>query len=210
LNNHYPFELRPLPYAYDALEPYIDTATMEIHHNKHLKAYVDNLNAALKDYPQYHQMSLEQLIIGCCCLPQAIQTTVKNNAGGVYNHNFYFGIMGYANNSPSSTIQNAIENAFGSYDHFKAALKDAALKRFGSGWAWLAFNSCGKLEIVSTANQDTLLCTRLRPIILIDVWEHAYYLKYQNRRGDYVDNWFNVIDWGKAENNLSLGLSRYE
>lgn len=206
MNNYYPFELLPLPYEFDALEPSIDAQTMEIHHDRHLKAYVDNLNAALKDYPQYHCMSLEQLLRNLCKLPTAIQTTVKNNAGGVYNHNLYFNIMGTSNHKPMGRIKKSIEQTFGTYENFEAALKDSALKRFGSGWAWLATDSSYVLKIVSTANQDTLLNTCLRPIILIDVWEHAYYLKYKNKRAEYIDNWFNVINWEKAEANLILGL----
>ncbi len=204
MNNHYPFELVPLPYEFDALEPYIDAQTVEIHHDRHLKAYIDNLNTALKDYPQYHNMSLEQLILNSCRLPSKIQTAVKNNAGGVYNHNLYFNIMGNSNNKPIGKFKRMIEQTFGTYDNFKAALKDSALKRFGSGWAWLAMDSACTLKIVSTANQDTLLNTCLNPVILIDVWEHAYYLKYKNKRADYIDSWFNVIDWEKVESGLTL------
>jgi len=204
LNGHYPFELIPLPYEYQALEPYIDMQTMEIHHNKHLKAYVDNLNAALKDCPQYHCWSLEKLILNSNRLPCTIRTAVKNNAGGVYNHNFYFHIMGNKNNEPSGKMSKAITNSFGTLEKFQEAFKQAALARIGSGWAWLAVASNGKLKIVSTANQDTLLQTCLSPILLIDVWEHAYYLKYQNRRAEYIDNWFHVIDWEKVEHPMAV------
>ena len=204
MNGHYPFELIPLPYEYQALEPYIDMQTMEIHHNKHLKAYVDNLNSALKDYPQYHCWSLEKLILNSNCLPCTICTAVKNNAGGVYNHNFYFNIMGNKNNEPTGKMSKAITNSFGTQEKFKEAFKQAALTRFGSGWAWLAVDLNGKLKIVSTANQDTLLQKCLSPILLIDVWEHAYYLKYQNRRAEYVDNWFHVIDWEKVEYHMAI------
>jgi len=206
LNDHYPFELLPLPYEFDALEPFIDAQTMEIHHNRHLKTYVDNLNAALKDYPQYHLMSLEQLIRFVCKLPVTIQTAVKDNAGGVYNHNFYFSIMGNLNQRPMGKMNCMIKKAFGTYENFEVALKESALKRFGSGWAWLAIDSACTLKIISTANQDTLLSTDLRPVLLIDVWEHAYYLKYKNKRVDYIDNWFNVINWNKVEEILIAEL----
>jgi superoxide dismutase, Fe-Mn family len=204
LDDHYPFELIPLPYEYDALEPYIDTETMELHHNKHLKTYVDHLNAALKEYPQYHCWSLEELIRNSDRLPGSICTAVKNNAGGVYNHNFYFNIMGNQNNEPTGTILSRILSCFGTFENFKADFKQAALDRFGSGYAWLACDRAGRLKIVSTANQDTVLPACLHPILLMDVWEHAYYLKYKNRRTDYIDNWFHVIDWKKVETHLNM------
>ncbi|MBE6830375.1 MAG: superoxide dismutase [Ruminococcaceae bacterium] len=197
--DHYPFQLLPLPYAYNALEPYIDAETVEIHHDRHLKAYVDHLNEALQPYPQLHNMTLEQLLINSDRLPKCIQTAVINNGGGVYNHNFYFNIMGPVNHEPGAQMLRAIEKAFGSYSNFKEQLKEAAVNRFGSGYAWLAANRCGDLKILSTANQDTLLKTSLKPILLIDVWEHAYYLKYKNLRPDYAENWFNVLDWFQVE-----------
>ena len=204
MNDHYPFELIPLPYEYQALEPYIDTETMELHHNKHLKTYIDNLNTALKEYPQYHRWSLEELIISSDRLPCSIRTTVMRNAGGVYNHNFYFNIMGNTNNGPTEKMMGAMISSFGTYEKFKTEFKRAALARFGSGYAWLAADPAGRLKIVSTANQDTLLQTCLQPILLIDVWEHAYYLKYKNKRADYADNWFHVIDWKKAEDHMTF------
>lgn len=199
MEGHYPFELPPLPYAYDALEPYIDAETMHLHHDRHLQAYVDNLNAALKDYPLYHSWSLEQLLRNLDLLPASIRTAVENNAGGIYNHVLYFNMMGKGNSRPSGAMLRAIEKTFGSYERFQQELKQAGLDRFGSGWAWLALNPAGELKILSTPNQGTLLQTGLRPVVLVDVWEHAYYLKYQNRRGDYIDNWFHVLDWEKAE-----------
>lgn len=199
---HYPFSLIPLPYAYDALEPYIDTETMRLHHDKHLKAYVDNLNKALSSYPQYHMWTLTQLISNTSNLPKNIQIAVRNNAGGVYNHNLYFSLMHTpAYEIPKGKLAVAIVSTFGSMERFKENFKQAALDRFGSGWAWLVMNSNGKIGIVSTPNQDTPLCQGLCPILLIDVWEHAYYLKYQNRRPEYIDNWFNVINWNEAEQN---------
>lgn len=208
MNDHYPFELIPLPYDYQALEPYIDAETMEIHHDKHLKTYVDNLNKALKDYPWYHRWSLEQLLIHLDRLPVQIRTAVKNNGGGVYNHNLYFNTMGNMNNEPTGNIKRLIESSFGSYDEFKSSLKGAALAVFGSGWTWLAAEPSGRLRIVTTANQDTLLQTRLIPILPLDVWEHAYYLKHQNRRADYIDDWFHVIDWRVVEDNMTAGHIR--
>ncbi len=205
MNNHYPFELIPLPYDYQALEPYIDTQTMMVHHDGHLKTYVDNLNKALRDYPKYHFWSLEKLLINVDRLPGKIRTAVKNNGGGVYNHDFYFYIMGNTNNEPSQKMLRLIENSFGSYNQFFTKFKEAALSVFGSGWAILAADPNGGMRIVTIANQDTLLRTRLFPILSIDVWEHAYYLKHQNRRADYIDDWFHVIDWRAVEDNLIAG-----
>jgi len=206
MDGHYPFVLIPLPYEYDALEPYIDAETMELHHDKHLKTYVDLLNAALKDYPQYHCWGLEELLQNTNRLPCLIRTAVRNNGGGVYNHNFYFNIMGNQNNEPTGKILQCITNCFETFEKFKVKFKQTALTRFGSGYAWLACDQAGRLKIFSTANQDTLLQTGLHPILLMDVWEHAYYLKYKNRRADYIDNWFHVIDWKRVEAHLTMRL----
>lgn len=196
------FELKPLPYSYDALEPYIDAETMMLHHDKHHQSYVDNLNNALSKHPDIQFNSLEELLLNVDKLPADIQIAIKNNAGGVYNHNFFWTIMGpNKGGSPTEDLGRAIERDFGSFKAFKDEFKKAALGRFGSGWAWLASDKDGKLSIVSTANQDTLLPLGLTPIIVIDVWEHAYYLKYQNRRADYIENWWNVVDWNKAQEN---------
>lgn len=197
--NHYPFELIPLPYSYNALEPHIDAQTVEIHHNRHLKTYVDNLNAALKPYPQYQNMSLEQLLLNVDKLPSQISTAVKNNAGGVYNHNMYFYTLGSAGSQPHGNVLNAINRDFGSYNNFKKEIKQSGLDRFGSGWAWLVLNPNGKLQIISTPNQDTPLPANMCPVLLVDVWEHAYYLKYKNLRADYLDNWFPIINWNMVE-----------
>lgn len=197
---HYPFTLLPLPYAYNALEPYIDTWTMHLHHDQHLKAYVENLNKALEKYPQFHDWPLQKLLLNKDQLPAEIRTAVINNGGGVYNHDMYFGLMTpRARKAPSGALLDGINRAFGSFDEFKAKLKAAGLERFGSGWAWLAVNKDGQLVIVSTANQDTVLPLSLCPVLLVDVWEHAYYLKYQNRRAMYIDNWFHVINWTAVE-----------
>ena len=204
MNNTYPFALVPLPYAYDALEPSIDEATMEIHHNKHVQTYVDNLNSALRDHPEYQSWPLEKLLYNLSSLPPTLQTAVRNNGGGVFNHNLYFSIM-----SPGGTplasgeLADAINRDFGSLDNLKGQLKQAGLGQFGSGWAWLLSDKDGKLSIAQTANQDTKIESNLTPVINLDVWEHAYYLLRQNRRPEYVDNWFNVVDWAAAEKNYA-------
>lgn len=206
ITEHYPFKLMPLPYEYQDLEPYIDTQTVTIHHSKHLKTYVDNLNKALTGYPMYYNWPLEKLIKNVNVMPQKIQTDIKNNAGGVYKHNMYFKGMSprsikEINGSSSGPLKEAIIARFGSIENFRDSLKTAAMGQFGSGWAWLVSNRFGKIGIVSTANQDTVLTMNLCPIILVDVWEHAYYLKYKNKRGDYFDNWFKIINWPQAEKN---------
>lgn len=201
---NYRFELKPLPYDYDALEPYIDTETVQIHHNKHLKTYVDNLNVTLKQHPKLWNWPLEKLIKYSRFLPFGIQTAVRNNAGGVYNHNFYFDIMTpNSTKEPVGELKKAIIKTFGSFENFKEALKKSGLDRFGSGYAWLVSDQFKKLRILSTPNQDTPLILGFRPILLVDVWEHAYYLKYKNMRGNYLDNWFNLINWGKCEKNFT-------
>lgn len=200
MNQHYKFQLHPLPYAYDALETPISQTTMHFHHDKHLQTYVDNLNKALEDHPELHTWTLQELICRQDQLPESIRTAVRNNAGGVYNHILYFdGMAPVAATEPHGELKQAIENAFGSMENFKERLKTAALGRFGSGWAYLIVNQDKKLEIVSTPNQDTPLTMGACPVITVDVWEHAYYLDYQNRRPDYFDNWYKVINWDEAE-----------
>ena len=201
---HYEFRLIPLPYDYSALEPYIDTLTMQLHHDRHLKTYVDNLNSALKDYPEYQTWSLEKLIKNANWLPESIRTTVKNNAGGVYNHNLFFANM--TNNKDvrlSESLENKINETFGDYDKFKDQFKKEALSVFGSGYAWLVLDKNGNLKIIKTANQDTPLTLDMCPIMVIDVWEHAYYLKHYNVRADYINDWFNVVDLDKASKNYA-------
>lgn len=213
MNEHYPFTNPPLPYAYDALEPYIDAKTMELHHDKHLQAYVDNLNNALKNYPDYQQLSLEQLLLYIFRLPADIRIPVWNNAGGVFNHIFYFSQLAPPETIPTVIPQpllSALNHSFGSMDGFKKALSDAALSVFGSGYAWLVLTPVGKLEIITTANQDTPLPLGLCPVLNLDVWEHAYYLKHFNVRADYIKDWFSVINWEQANQNLiscSFGFS---
>lgn len=202
--DHYPFQLKPLPYPYDALEPFIDGRTVRIHHDKHLKTYVDNLNKALSNYPAYQKYSLEYLLRNSHTLPPEIQTAVHNNAGGVYNHNLYFDLLKKTGNKkPSGSLGNAIEKEFGSFNNFKNEFSKAAQRVFGSGYAWLVADKNGKLKIITTANQDTPLAHDLFPVLLIDIWEHAYYLLYQNRRTDYIENWWNIVNWEEAENNYS-------
>lgn len=194
------FELPKLPYAVDALEPYIDAQTMTIHHDKHHQAYVTNLNAALEKHPELAGKSLEDLLSNLNAVPEDIRVAVRNHGGGTWNHNMFWEIMApKAAVTPSAELLKALESAFGSFDAFKAEFEKAANGRFGSGWAWLVKKGNG-LSIMSTANQDNPLSDGLTPILGLDVWEHAYYLKYQNRRAEYVSNWWNVVNWpGVAE-----------
>jgi len=195
-----PFSLPALPYAFDALEPSIDKMTMEIHHGKHHNAYVTNLNKALESAPNLSNKSLEELLAhNCAAVPESIRTAVRNNAGGHINHSMFWQIMGpKAGGQPSGKLAEAIKSTFGSFDQFKAKLTEAAMGRFGSGWAWLVVHNT-KLDIYSTANQDSPVMEGKFPVIGIDVWEHAYYLKYQNRRNEYVGAWWNVVNWTEIE-----------
>ncbi len=193
-----PFTLPPLPYPPDALEAAIDKQTMEIHHGKHHKAYLDNLNAALQGHADLESRPIEQLLRDIGSVPQDIRQKVINNGGGHANHTMFWEIMGPgAGGDPSGDLGQAIASAFGGLDQLKAKIKEAALGRFGSGWAWL-IKSGGKLEIVSTANQDSPLMNGQAPVLGVDVWEHAYYLRYQNRRADYVDAWWKVVNWANV------------
>ncbi len=197
--NVYKFTPIELPYSYDALEPYIDAETINLHYNHHLKTYIDKLNKLIENCCNLQKCSIEKIIINSKNLPAKIQTDIKNNAGGVYNHNFYFNIMTpHSTKEPVGALKDCIICTFGSFSNFKEQFKNAAINRFGSGYAWLVVNKFNKLKIISTQNQDTPLSMSLSPILLIDVWEHAYYLKYQYKRADYIENWFNVIDWEKA------------
>lgn len=191
-----PFTLPPLPYAYDALKPHIDERTMQIHHDKHHAGYVNNLNAALESHPQLAAKSLEALLGNLSAVPEAIRTAVRNNGGGHANHSLFWGIMmpGGAK-APDGRLADAITEAFGGFDEMKAGFGKAALTRFGSGWAWLCVDASGKLTVESTPNQDTPLMEGRTPVLGCDVWEHAYYLHYQNRRADYVAAWWNVVNW---------------
>jgi superoxide dismutase, Fe-Mn family len=193
-------ELPPLKYAFDALEPVIDARTLEIHHDKHHATYLKNLNAALEKFPELAPLSLEQILADLHRIPEEIRAAVKNNGGGVYNHNLYWAAMrpGKAE-QPGSTLLTGIERTFAGFDHFKAEFEKAGLTRFGSGYAWLSVNPERKLIIHSTANQDCPISEHLKPILVVDVWEHAYYLNYQNRRADYLAAWWDLVDWQEAE-----------
>ena len=196
-------ELPALPYAYDALEPYVDAMTMQIHHGKHHATYVANLNAALDKYPELQSKSVDDLLRELATVPEAVRTAVRNNGGGVANHNMFWTVMApKAGGDPSGPLADAIKAGFGSFEAFKTEFKKAALGRFGSGWAWL-INTGGKVTIESTANQDSPLSEGKNPILLLDVWEHAYYLKYQNRRADYVDAWWSVVNWSEVATRYS-------
>jgi len=189
------FTVPPLPYPAEALEPYIDKLTMEIHHDRHHKAYVDNLNAALANHPALQTKTIEQLLREINSVPDADRQKVINNGGGHANHTMFWEIMGPgADGTPTGTLLQAINSTFGDFTTFKTKIKEAALGRFGSGWAWLVLSG-GKLQILSTANQDSPLMSGHVPVLGVDVWEHAYYLKYQNKRPDYVDAWWNVVNW---------------
>jgi Fe-Mn family superoxide dismutase len=189
------FELPKLPYAADALEPYIDAQTMTLHHDKHHQTYVTNLNGAIEKHPELADKSLEDLLMDLNAIPEDIRMVVRNHGGGTWNHSMFWEIMGpNAGGAPSGELAQAVDSAFGSFDSFKADFEKAANGRFGSGWAWLVKKGSG-LAIVSTANQDNPLSDGATPILGIDVWEHAYYLKYQNRRAEYVTNWWNVVNW---------------
>ena len=203
------FELPPLPYDYSALEPYIDTQTMQLHHDKHHQAYVTALNNALKDQAQFASLSLEELMRRINEVPESIRTIVRNNGGGHINHTMFWQIMKpNGGGEPTGTIASAIQSAFGSFDAFKTAFNDAGVKRFGSGWAWLILDSSGKLQITSTANQDSPFMDGNYPVMGNDVWEHAYYLKYQNRRPDYLNAWWNVVNWDEISRRYQQGGGR--
>ncbi|HEX7194107.1 MAG TPA: superoxide dismutase [Chthoniobacterales bacterium] len=194
------YELPPLPYPFAALEPHIDAKTMEIHHDKHHQAYITNANNALKDYPELAAKPVEELLANLSVVPEAIRTVVRNNAGGHANHSFFWKILGpNAGGSATGKLADAIKSTFGNFDQFKEKFQAAAVGRFGSGWAWLVLNKQGKLEIISTPNQDNPISDGLKPIFGVDVWEHAYYLLYQNRRPDYLKAFWNVVKWDEVE-----------
>ena len=202
------FELPPLPYDYAALEPHIDTQTMQIHHDKHHAAYVTNLNNALQGQPQWESMSVVDILRQINSVPENIRTAVRNNAGGHANHSMFWEIMTPGGSGqPTGELAAAITETFGSFDQFKAAFNDAGVKRFGSGWAWLTLGADGKLQVISTANQDSPYMDGLYPVMGNDVWEHAYYLKYQNRRPDYLNAWWNVVNWNIVGTRYQQGKS---
>jgi Fe-Mn family superoxide dismutase len=190
------FTLPPLPYDYAALEPHIDTLTMQIHHDKHHAAYVNNLNAALEAHANLASQSIEDILRNINDVPEAVRQAVINNGGGHANHTMFWEIMGpNGGGAPTGALGDAITRTFGSFADFKAKVNDAGVKRFGSGWAWLVLDRSGNLQLISTANQDSPYMQGNTPILGVDVWEHAYYLKYQNRRPDYLNAWWNTVNW---------------
>ena len=203
-----PFTLPPLPYAPNALEPHIDAMTMEIHHGKHHNAYVTNLNKALESAPSLAGRSLEELLANnCAIVPENIRTAVRNNGGGHINHSMFWQIMGpQGGGDPSGPLAEAIKSTFGDVAAFKSKIKEAGLGRFGSGWAWLVLHN-GKLQIVSTANQDSPYMNGQTPLLGVDVWEHAYYLRYQNRRADYLEAWWKVVNWNEVGKRFAAAQS---
>ncbi|TMC95422.1 MAG: superoxide dismutase [Chloroflexi bacterium] len=203
------YELPPLPYDYSALEPYIDTQTMQLHHDKHHQAYVTAVNNALKDQSQFASLPIEDLIRRLNEVPESIRTVVRNNGGGHVNHSMFWQIMKpNGGGEPTGALASAIQSTFGSFDAFKTAFNDAGVKRFGSGWAWLILDSSGKLQITSTANQDSPFTDGNYPVMGNDVWEHAYYLKYQNRRPDYLTAWWNVVNGDEISRRYQQGGGR--
>lgn len=194
--------LPPLPYAFDALEPYIDARTMELHHDGHHKAYVDNLNKALAPYPELQEVSIMELLWNLESLPEEIQTAVRNNGGGHYNHSFFWPIMKKnGGGKPKGKIAEEIQKSFGSFEKFQEEFNASAKSVFGSGWAWLVLDADGKPVISTTTNQDVVLFEGDIPVLGLDVWEHAYYLKYTNKRVDYINAWWNVVNWDQVEEN---------
>jgi Fe-Mn family superoxide dismutase len=192
-----PYEVPPLPYDYAALEPHIDEATMRVHHDKHHQAYVDKVNAAL-DGTDWADRPIEEVVANLPDIPDDKRTAVRNNGGGHVNHNLFWESMSPdGGGAPDGDLAAALESAFGSFDDFKSQMKDAGVNQFGSGWSWLVHDGSG-LAVVSTANQDNPLTDGKTPLLGVDVWEHAYYLKYQNRRPDYIDAWWNTVDWGRV------------
>jgi Fe-Mn family superoxide dismutase len=196
----YPFSLPDLPYAFNALEPHIDARTMEIHHDKHHAAYLTNLNKALESHPGLHGKSVEDLLRGIEAVPDAIRTAVRNHGGGYANHNLFWGIMSpKGGGEPASALAQAIAGKFGSFAEFKAKLTGAAAGQFGSGWGWLVVDGAGHLDVYATPNQDSPFMKGHTPILGVDVWEHAYYLHYQNRRPDYLAAWWNTVNWAEVQ-----------
>jgi len=194
-----PHELPKLSYPYDALEPHIDARTMEIHYSKHHATYVGNLNTALEAHAALKNKPVEQLLADLSAVPEAIRTAVRNNGGGHANHTLFWTIMGPGGGGePTGSLKKEIEKSFGSFAGFKEELTKTAITRFGSGWAWLVLDGSGQLKVLSTANQDSPVSDGMKPLLMVDVWEHAYYLKYQNRRADYLAAWWNTVNWAEV------------
>ena len=202
------YELAPLPYDYAALEPHIDEATMKLHHDKHHQTYVTNLNAAIEKHPELAAKSPEELLKHLSAIPEDIRTAVKNHGGGTVNHDLFWQIMKpNGGGDPDGAIAAQIKADFGDFESFKKLFNDATVKQFGSGWGWLVFQA-GKLKIVTSSNQDTPLSEGLYPILANDIWEHAYYLKYQNRRADYLAAWWNVVNWDEINRRFATAQSK--
>jgi superoxide dismutase, Fe-Mn family len=202
------FEVPPLPYDYNALEPYIDTQTMQLHHDKHHAAYVNNLNNAVTN-TDFASKNVDDILRNINDVPQTVRAAVQNNAGGHSNHSMFWSIMKpNGGGEPTGALASAIQQTFSSFDQFKAAFNDAGVKRFGSGWTWLVLDQSGKLSVISTANQDSPLMNGQYPVMGNDVWEHAYYLKYQNRRPDYLAAWWNVVNWDEIARRYQQGGGR--
>lgn len=202
------FEIGKLPYSYDALEPYIDAKTMEIHFTKHHQAYVTNLNAAIDKHPELKGKSVEELLKGLNSVPEDIRTAVRNHGGGHANHSMFWRVLKKDGGEANGLVADEIKAAFGGYPAFKEKFGAAAKGHFGSGWAWLVVNEKGGLEIISLPNQDSPLSSGKKPVLGLDVWEHAYYLKYQNRRPEYVDAFFSIVNWDEVNKNLKAALKR--
>lgn len=197
------YKLIPLPYAFGALEPYIDALTMEIHHDRHYQGYINKLNAALEKHPELTKKSLAELLLSLDSLPIDVRTAIRNNGGGTYNHAFFWKIMTpNGGGQPGGKLGDTIKKDFGSFDAFQDKFNTAAKTVFGSGWAWLCLDKSGKLQVISTPNQNCPISQDLIPVLGLDVWEHAYYLKYQNKRPDYITAWWHVINWEQAEENF--------
>lgn len=203
---NYPYFLPALSYQYDSLEPYIDSRTMEIHYTKHHQAYIDNLNKAIEGYKHLYNVDLGELLIGLKDLPADIQTAVRNHGGGHYNHSFFWRVMSDKPSKPSGDILKEIIATFGSFEQFQEKFNAAAKSVFGSGWAWLVLDQNKKLQVIATPNQDCPIMQGMMPILGLDVWEHAYYLKYQNKRPDYIASWWHVVNWPAVEENYQLAL----
>lgn len=199
-----PFELPPLRYAVDALEPFIDAQTVEIHFTKHHATYLKNLNAALEKHPEFFEWNLKTILTDLSKIPEDIRQTVRNMGGGVYNHNVYWTCMAPGQGGgPVGKLAKAIDRTWGGFDQFKSEFEKASLGRFGSGYCWLSKDKTGNLVIHTTINQDAPMQDGLDPLLVIDVWEHAYYLRYQNRRAEYISNWWSIVNWQEAENRFS-------
>ena len=203
---HYPFELQPLPYLYDAVEPKIDMETMFFHHAKHLRSYIDNLNQALAPYPEYHDWSLERLLLNLRELPEDLRTPVRKNAGGVYNHELYFESLTPTSMAPTGKLLEVILLDFKTVEMFQEVFSEMAMELFGSGYLWLVSDNRGKLAILPLPNQDAPLSRELYPLLNLDLWEHAYYLKHQNRRANYIKNWFSLVNWQEVNRRYQQAL----